>query len=75
MKSRIPSRTALIVIGASGPIAGFCIAVPAACYGLLHSKVAVGQIPPPTPPILFWLLFASRSFFSAEPSSPASETA
>jgi membrane-associated protease RseP (regulator of RpoE activity) len=46
MKSRIPSRTALIVIGASGPIAGFCVALPATCYGLLHSTVAVGQTPP-----------------------------
>jgi membrane-associated protease RseP (regulator of RpoE activity) len=46
MKSRIPSRTALIVIGASGPIAGFCVALPATCYGLLLSKAAVGQTPP-----------------------------
>jgi len=46
MKSPIPSRTALIVIGASGPIAGFCVALLTACYGLLHSKIAIAQTPP-----------------------------
>ncbi len=43
---RIPSRTALIAIGASGPIAGFCVALPTTCYGLLHSTTAIVQTPP-----------------------------
>ena len=38
LKSRIKSRVALITIGASGPIAGFCVAVATTCYGLINSK-------------------------------------
>jgi len=38
IKSRIDSRIALMVIGASGPIAGFCVALVTTCYGLTHSR-------------------------------------
>jgi Zn-dependent protease len=49
IQSRIPSRSALITIGASGPIAGFLVALVTTCYGLVHSKAVLA----PTPPSLF----------------------
>lgn len=39
IRSRIPNRKALIDIGASGPIAGFIVAVTALSYGLAHAEV------------------------------------
>ncbi|MBT3299288.1 MAG: site-2 protease family protein [Candidatus Marinimicrobia bacterium] len=39
IKSPIQKRKALLDIGASGPIAGFLVAVPALIWGLLHSEV------------------------------------
>jgi membrane-associated protease RseP (regulator of RpoE activity) len=37
IRSRIKSRAALLVVGASGPIAGFLVAIATTCYGLVHS--------------------------------------
>ena len=37
IKSRMTSRAAVMIIGASGPIAGFCVALVTTCYGLIHS--------------------------------------
>ena len=45
IKSRIESRTALMVIGAAGPIAGFCVAIATTCYGLLHSRTIDADSP------------------------------
>jgi membrane-associated protease RseP (regulator of RpoE activity) len=47
IRDRIPHRNALVDIGASGPIAGFLVALPVIAIGLLHSKVipAVVQNP------------------------------
>ncbi len=39
MKSSIPSRRALIDVGASGPMAGFVFAVAASCIGLKLSRI------------------------------------
>lgn len=39
MPGRIRSRTALLDIGAAGPIAGFAVALPVICIGLATSKV------------------------------------
>lgn len=39
MRGRIRSRNALLDIGASGPLAGLCVAVPVLAYGLAHSKI------------------------------------
>lgn len=44
MRSRVNSRKALIQIGAAGPIAGFCIALPAFIIGIKNSTLSV--IPP-----------------------------
>lgn len=46
IRSRIKSRAALLVIGASGPIAGFCVAIATTCYGLVHSTAIVGDAAP-----------------------------
>jgi membrane-associated protease RseP (regulator of RpoE activity) len=39
IKSRIPTRKALFDIGIAGPLAGFCIAVPALFVGLMMSRL------------------------------------
>jgi membrane-associated protease RseP (regulator of RpoE activity) len=39
MRDRIRSRNALLDIGASGPLAGFVVALPVLVYGLAHSEV------------------------------------
>jgi membrane-associated protease RseP (regulator of RpoE activity) len=43
IRSPFTSRRALFDIGVSGPIAGFCFALPAAVVGLLFSESAVGH--------------------------------
>ena len=40
IKSRIPDRTALVDIGAAGPLAGFVVSVVALAFGLWMSEVA-----------------------------------
>ena len=47
IRSRIPSRQALIEIGIAGPIAGYLVAFPAAILGLLLSKPAIIGASPP----------------------------
>ncbi len=50
MRGNIPTRSALVDIGASGPIAGFVVAVPLLLYGLSLSHVeATGASPPLIP--------------------------
>lgn len=49
MKGRIPSRRALVDIGASGPYAGVVVALPLLVLGLSWSEVGP-QIPPPEVP-------------------------
>lgn len=45
LRSPIPSRDAVLDIGAAGPIAGALVAVPLYAWGLAHSKVhAVGEL-------------------------------
>jgi membrane-associated protease RseP (regulator of RpoE activity) len=39
MRSAIPTRRALLDIGASGPIAGLVVAIPLYIWGIAHSKV------------------------------------
>jgi len=39
MRGRIRSRDALLDIGASGPLAGLCVAIPVLIVGLMQSKV------------------------------------
>jgi len=39
MRSAIPTRRALLDIGASGPLAGLAVAIPLYAWGLSHSKV------------------------------------
>lgn len=39
IRSPIRSRRALFDVGASGPIVGFCLALPALAYGIFHGKV------------------------------------
>jgi membrane-associated protease RseP (regulator of RpoE activity) len=41
MRGVIPTRRALLDIGASGPLAGLCFAIPLYVWGIAHSKVIV----------------------------------
>ncbi len=43
MRGRIRSRDALLDIGASGPLAGLCVAIPVLIVGLMHSPVQVSD--------------------------------
>ena len=52
LKSRVRSRAALIVIGASGPIAGFVVAIAATFVGLALSRYAPTQIVHAQSPLL-----------------------
>ncbi len=56
LKSRVRSRAALIVIGASGPIAGFAVAIGATLYGLAHSSYASSRVVELQAPLLMTML-------------------
>jgi len=45
IRSAIPSRRAVLDIGAAGPIAGFAVAVPLYLWGLVHSSVGAVESP------------------------------
>ncbi len=45
MRDRIRSRSALLDIGASGPIAGMLVALPVLFWGIAHSPVIVSEPP------------------------------
>ena len=46
LRSRIRSRSALIVIGSSGPLCGFFVVLISTIIGFLYSKPQIGEIPP-----------------------------
>ena len=48
IRSQIKSRAALMALGASGPIAGFAVAVPTVYWGLIHSRPAINETLPST---------------------------
>jgi membrane-associated protease RseP (regulator of RpoE activity) len=59
MRGPMPSRKALIDIGASGPLAGAVVALPILVYGLMHSHLGPSPVPahglPPQTP-LWWAM-------------------
>jgi len=46
IRSPIRTRRALFDVGASGPLVGFIVAVPALLFGILHAKVVPGLADP-----------------------------
>ena len=46
IRSPIRTRRALFDVGASGPIVGFIVAIPALIFGMLHAKVVPGLADP-----------------------------
>src|ERR1700679_1462292 len=73
IRSRIPSRRALIEVGIAGPIAGYVVAVPTAIAGMLLSK-STGAYPAPTllrfeQPLTITLL--NRALRAIDPSLPS----
>jgi membrane-associated protease RseP (regulator of RpoE activity) len=70
MRGVIPSRRAALDIGASGPLAGFAIAVPLLLWGLAHSEVvtvaAAAAAPdawPSSPAAALWRLMQGLTAF------------
>lgn len=64
LRGTMPTRAALIDVGASGPLAGFIVAVPLLFWGIAHSTVEA--LPPwPVPPQT--LLGIARAFLSDAP--------
>lgn len=45
MRSVIPTRNALLDIGASGPLAGLALAIPMYCWGVAHSTLVAAGAP------------------------------
>jgi membrane-associated protease RseP (regulator of RpoE activity) len=71
MRSPIPTRRAALDIGASGPLAGFVVAIPILLWGLAHSEVhtaaELGATQPfaPAPLAMFWRLLHGESALPA----------
>ena len=59
MRSPIRSRRALFDVGASGPLAGFVVAIPILIYGVMHSRV-VPEIASPQADMFFGVPLALR---------------
>jgi membrane-associated protease RseP (regulator of RpoE activity) len=57
LRGRIPHRRALVDIGASGPLAGFVVALPLLLWGLSLSTVAEVVPPPEVPAQSLWGLW------------------
>lgn len=45
MRSRLPSRKAVLDVGAAGPLAGFLVALPLFAWGIAHSTLSVEAVP------------------------------
>lgn len=52
IRSRIPTRRALVDIGAAGPLAGFLVAVPVLVWGYAHARVIDTPVAPAAVPSL-----------------------
>ncbi|MFO0582432.1 MAG: site-2 protease family protein [Anaeromyxobacter sp.] len=69
MKAPIPTRRAVLDIGASGPIAGFLVALPILAWGLAHSEVhALADLGPtqtlsPSPVGMLWRFLHGEAVF------------
>jgi membrane-associated protease RseP (regulator of RpoE activity) len=50
IRSRIPTRNALVDIGAAGPLAGFLVAIPILVWGYTHAQVVDVPLTPSTFP-------------------------
>ena len=53
IRSPIRTRRALFDVGASGPLVGFVLAVPALIYGVLHSKFVPGLADPKNAEVIY----------------------
>jgi membrane-associated protease RseP (regulator of RpoE activity) len=64
IRSPIRTTRALFDVGASGPLVGFVLAVPALVYGILHAKIVPGLADPAHSEVLFGIPLILR-FFAA----------
>lgn len=63
-KSPIPSKEALVEMGANGPVLGFAIALPIALIGLLLSEPTGGEILQTIPPPLIFTILGTLTIGS-----------
>jgi membrane-associated protease RseP (regulator of RpoE activity) len=64
IRSPIRTTRALFDVGASGPLVGFLLAVPALLYGILHARVVPGLADPTHSEVVFGIPLILR-FFAA----------
>jgi len=64
IRSPIRTTRALFDVGASGPLVGFVLAVPALVYGILHAKIVPGLADPAHSEVVFGIPLILR-FFAA----------
>ena len=62
MRSAIRTRRALFDVGASGPLVGFVLAIPALLYGVAHAKIVAAVADPQQASYLFGTPLALRCF-------------
>ena len=62
IRSPIRATRALFDVGASGPLVGFVLAVPALVYGTLHAKIVPGLADPANSEVVFGIPLILRFF-------------
>jgi membrane-associated protease RseP (regulator of RpoE activity) len=62
IRSPIRTTRALFDVGASGPLVGFVLAVPALVYGILHAKIVPGLADPGHSDVIFGIPLILRLF-------------
>jgi membrane-associated protease RseP (regulator of RpoE activity) len=62
IRSPIRTTRALFDVGASGPLVGFVVALPALVYGILHAKIVPGLADPASSDVVFGIPLILRLF-------------
>jgi membrane-associated protease RseP (regulator of RpoE activity) len=62
IRSPIRTTRALFDVGASGPLVGFVLALPALAYGILHAKIVPGLADPASSDVVFGIPLILRLF-------------
>jgi membrane-associated protease RseP (regulator of RpoE activity) len=72
IRSALPSRLAVLDIGAAGPVAGFLVALPLLIWGYAHSEVVTSLPAPPARPFSQSAVALALDILKGGPSQPAS---
>lgn len=74
IRSRIPTRNALVDIGAAGPLAGLAVALPVLVVGYLNSRVVTTPVLPSAYPEEWSLIGIGQALWSAVQGAGGGET-